>query len=163
MSLFDVINTSASGMVANRFWLDIIAGNIANSKVTRTAEGGPYRRRVPVFQEALREAMTDDWDPENMGQEITKGVMDNTMSTENSRPRGKGVNINGVVEDTSPLMIIHSPGHPDADENGFVSLPNVNVVKEMVDMISANRAYDANVQITNAAKSMINKALEIGK
>lgn len=163
MSLFDVINTSASGMVANRFWLDVIAGNIANSKSTRTADGGPYRRRVPVFKEALREAMQTDWNPDDMAKDITAGVVDNTMSTEGSRPKGKGVKVTGVVEDPAPLKIIHSPGHPDADENGFVALPNVNVVKEMVDMISANRAYDANVQITNAAKSMINKALEIGK
>lgn len=164
MSLFDVINTSSSGMVANRYWLDVIAGNIANANATRTADGGAYRRRMPVFAEALREAMAgDDWNPDTMGEDINMSVMDDMMDKTLTRPKSKGVNIMGVAEDPTPLKVVHMPGHPDADENGFVSMPNVNIVKEMVDMISANRAYDANVQITNAAKSMINKALEIGK
>lgn len=167
MSLFDVINTSATGMVANRFWLDTIAGNIANSKSTRTEDGGPYRRRIPVFSEimkdAMQEIMEDDWEPSNMADDITSGVMDDAMDTTNTKAKSKGVEMAGLVEDPSPMIVVHDPGHPDADENGFVAMPNVNVVKEMVDMISAQRAYEANVQITNAAKSMINKALEIGK
>lgn len=78
-------------------------------------------------------------------------------------PKGLGVGLTGVVEDPTPLKVVYMPGHPDADAEGNVTMPNVDIVKEMVDMISASRAYDANVQITNAAKSMINKALEIGK
>lgn len=167
MSLFDVINTSATGMVANRFWLDTIAGNIANSKSTRTEDGGPYRRRIPVFSEvvkdAMKEIMEDDWNPAEMGNDITAGVMDGAMDKSQAKSKGEGVGLQGVVEDPSPMIVVHNPGHPDADENGFVTMPNVNVVKEMVDMIAAQRAYEANVQITNAAKSMINKALEIGK
>jgi len=167
MSLFDVINTSATGMVANRFWLDTIAGNIANANSTRTADGGPYRRRIPVFQETLRDAMSEmmdtHWDPNDMSTSITAAVMDDTMDKDAALPRGVGVDMAGIVEDPTPLRVVYFPGHPDADADGYVTQPNVDVVKEMVDMISASRAYDANVQITNAAKSMINKALEIGK
>jgi flagellar basal-body rod protein FlgC len=163
MSLFDVINASSTGMVANRYWLDIVAGNIANANTTRTAEGVPYRRRLPVFQQALTDAMSDDWDPDNMGATIQTAVENNAMDPEMARPRGRGVDIKGSVEDTTPLKVVYQPGHPDADEQGFVSLPNVSVVREMVDMIAAQRAYDANVQVANAAKSMIQKALEIGK
>lgn len=163
MSLFDVVNTSASGMVANRFWLDVVAGNIANASSTRTEEGGPYRRRVPVFKQALREAMGTEWNPNSMGDDINAAVMDDTMDKEAAVPRGAGVQVAGMAFDPTPLKVIYSPGHPDADEEGNLTLPNVNIVKEMVDMIAAQRAYDANVQLTNAAKSMINKALEIGK
>lgn len=167
MSLFDVINTSSTGMVANRFWLDTIAGNIANANSTRSVDGGPYRRRVPVFQEvmkdAMQEMMEDDWEPAKMGEKITTAVMDDAMDVDAAKPKGLGVGLNGVIEDPTPLKIVYMPGHPDADADGNVTMPNVDIVKEMVDMISASRAYDANVQITNAAKSMINKALEIGK
>lgn len=167
MSLFDVINTSSTGMVANRFWLDTIAGNIANANSTRTADGGPYRRRIPMFQEVLKDAVseirTDNWSPDNMAKDITSAVMDGAMDKENAKIRGTGVGMMGVAEDPSPLKVVYMPGHPDADADGNVSMPNVDIVKEMVDMIAAQRAYDANVQITNAAKSMINKALEIGK
>ena len=161
MSLFDVINTSATGMVASRFWLDTIAGNIANANSTRTAEGGPFRRRMPVFQEAVQDAlqgMDDDFSErsdKSLAQSITAAVMDDMQDPSTYKSKGEGVKMKGVVEDPSPLR--------DADQEGYVSLPNVSVVKEMVDMIAAQRAYDANVQITNAAKSMINKALEIGK
>lgn len=167
MSLFDVINTSSTGMVANRFWLDTIAGNIANANSTRSVDGGPYRRRVPVFQEvmkdAMQEIMEDDWEPGKMGEKITSAVMDDVMDSDAAKPKGLGVGLTGVVEDPTPLKVVYMPGHPDADAEGNVTMPNVDIVKEMVDMISASRAYDANVQITNAAKSMINKALEIGK
>ena len=167
MSLFDVINTSSTGMVANRFWLDTIAGNIANANSTRSIDGGPYRRRVPVFEEVVKDALTEmqeeDWEPTKMGQNITKAVMEDVMETGATKHKGQGVGLSGVIEDPTPLKVVFMPGHPDADADGNVTMPNVDIVKEMVDMISASRAYDANVQITNAAKSMINKALEIGK
>ncbi len=167
MSLFDVINTSSTGMVANRFWLDTIAGNIANANSTQSVDGGPYRRRIPVFQEvmkdAMQEIMEEEWEPTKMGDKITTAVMDDVMDSDAAKPKGLGVGLNGVVEDPTPLKVVYMPGHPDADADGNVTMPNVDIVKEMVDMIAASRAYDANVQITNAAKSMINKALEIGK
>lgn len=169
MSLFDVINTSATGMVANRFWLDTIAGNIANANSTKTAEGVPYRRRIPVFKELVMDSMAlgdDDFGSETADDiDNISGVVDGStgMTQEVAKSNGLGVKTAGVAEDSSPMKVVYMPGHPDADSQGFVTMPNVDVVKEMVDMISAQRAYDANVQITNAAKSMINKALEIGK
>ena len=166
MSLFDVINTSATGMVANRFWLDTIAGNVANANSTRTAEGTPYRRRIPMFQEIMRDTMMemdDELDADMNANDIGLDVNGGMIAEDAVKANGLGVQTTGVTEDAAPLKVVYMPGHPDADAEGYVTMPNVDVIKEMVDMISAQRAYDANVQITNAAKSMINKALEIGK
>ncbi|MEB3187215.1 MAG: flagellar basal body rod protein FlgC [bacterium] len=135
MSLQDVFKTGASALSANRFWLETIANNMANSSTTRTAEGGPYQRQSPLFQELL----------------------------DSETGQGHGVEVTGVVRDSSPGELIYKPGHPDADANGFVRMPNVNVVTEMVDMISVQRAYDASVTTVQAAKNMINKSLEIGR
>jgi len=141
----------------------------ANANSTKTAEGGAYRRRIPIFKEMVNDAMAMGDD--NFGSEsaddidTVKGVIDGStgMADDVAKSKGLGVKTQGVAEDASPMKVVYMPGHPDADSQGFVTMPNVDVVKEMVDMISAQRAYDANVQITNAAKSMINKALEIGK
>jgi len=135
VSLYDVFNTGASAMTANRFWLEAIANNMANANVTRTPEGGPYKRQMPVFQQILDE----------------------------ETGAGKGVQVVGTVRDSSEGQLVYKPGHPDADANGFVRMPNVNVVTEMVDMISVQRSYDANVSAVNAAKNMHQKALEIGR
>lgn len=158
MSLFDVINTSATGMVANRFWLDIIAGNIANASTTKTADGEPYRRKLPIFKEVLKNEFEEEMSLDSMVSATGEFIDPKTTQVQ-----GKGVEATSVKKDLSPLTVVHSPGHPDANEEGYVEYPNVNIVKEMVDMISASKAYDANVQVTNAAKSMITKALEIGK
>lgn len=146
MSLFDAIQVGASGLTANRLWLDVIANNMANANTTRTANGEPFRRKVPLFMEALREVGFDD-DP----------------FSEELEPSGAGVHAMGIAQDTSPLKVVYNPGHPDADQQGFVRMPNVNIVNEMVDMISANRAYDAGIQMANTAKAMMTKALEIGR
>lgn len=146
MSLFDAINVGASGLTANRLWLDVIANNMANANTTRTANGEAYRRKVPLFTEALREVGFDS-DP----------------FSEAVEPEGAGVHAMGIASDTSPFKMVYNPGHPDADNQGFVKMPNVNIVNEMVDMISANRAYDAGVQLSNTAKAMMTKALEIGR
>lgn len=135
MSLYDVFNTGASAMTANRFWLEAIANNMANANTTRTPEGGPYKRQLPVFQQILDE----------------------------ETGMGKGVQVVGTVRDSAEGQLVYKPGHPDADANGFVRMPNVNVVTEMVDMITVQRSYDANVSAVNAAKNMHQKALEIGR
>lgn len=134
MSLIDVYNTGASALTANRFWLETIANNMANSSTTRTPAGGPYQKQMPVFQQ-----MVDD------------------------QTGARGVEVVGTVRDSSPGQLVYKPGHPDADANGFVRMPNVNVVTEMVDMITVQRTYDSNVSVVNAAKNMHQKALEIGK
>ncbi|NIM06549.1 MAG: flagellar basal body rod protein FlgC [Armatimonadetes bacterium] len=127
------IDISASGLSAQRRRLDIIANNIANAETTRTAKGGPYRRQQVVF------------------------------TANDARGAVKGVNVTQVTEDPRPPKIVYRPGHPDADEKGFVAMPNVNVMEEMVDMVSATRSYEANVAAINAAKKMIRKALEISR
>lgn len=136
MSLGKVFDISASAMTAQRFWLERIANNLANATTTRTAEGGAYRREMPVFQQ-LVDAETGE--------------------------KTDGVQVTGVLKDQSELPRVYNPGHPDADETGFVTMPNVNVVTEMVDLIVAQRGYEANITVSNAAKNMMNKALEIGR
>ena len=137
MELLPALAISASGLAAEQLRLDLVAGNLANLSTTRAAGGGPYRRRVAVFAEKLLEA--------------SGGF------------RGRGVKVAGVVADPSPPQVVYDPGHPDADASGYVALPNVNVVNEMVDLITATRAYEANVTVLNAAKAMAMKALEIGR
>ena len=143
MKIFDTMRISASGLTAERLRMDTIASNIANVNTTRTEEGGPYRRKVAVFRE-------------NLETEINK-------QTGNIERVSRGVKAVGVVEDDSPLQSVYDPGHPDADENGYVMMPNVNILNEMVDMIAATRAYEANVTAFDATKSMMLKALEIGR
>ncbi|MEJ5186066.1 MAG: flagellar basal body rod protein FlgC [Candidatus Geothermincolales bacterium] len=131
MGLFDALNVSASGMTAHRFWMDVIASNIANAETTRTAGGGPYRRKEVVFSSFRQEL-------EGSG--------------------GEGVK---VVGDQSPPRLVYDPGHPDAREDGYVEMPNVNPVTEMVDLVVASRAYEANAMALEAAKSMFLRALDI--
>lgn len=129
------MDISASGLFAQRTRLDTIAKNIANVSTTRTDKGGPYRR-----QEVLLSARSD-----------------------NDRYSGGGVEVASIVESNDPAKIVYDPGHPDANSEGMVAMPNVNIMDEMVDMISATRAYEANIQAINAVKTMAAKALEIGK
>jgi flagellar basal-body rod protein FlgC len=135
MRMFDGMRISGSGMTAERLRLDLIANNLANVNTTRTAAGGPYQRQTAIFSETL----------------------------DSARSRPGGVSVVGIYKDESPPQIVHDPTHPDADENGYVAFPNVNIIHEMVDMITASRAYEANVTSVNAFKGMFLKALEIGR
>lgn len=144
MGMFGAIDSAASGLTAERLRMDLISNNIANVNTTRTAEGGPYRRQLPVF--APREA-----------QNSFGSVLSKEMGT------GDGVRVVAITKDTAPTRRVYDPGHPDANGEGYVEMPNVNIVSEMVDMITASRAYEANVTSVNTAKSMALKALEIGK
>lgn len=144
--MFSSFNISASGMTAQRLRMDIIADNIANAETTRTAEGTPYRRKLAVFQEkqvtSFRELLK-----KNKGDATARD----------------GVQVAGIVEDPTPFKMIYNPGHPDADAEGYVAMPNVDIVSEMVDMISASRAYEANITVLNTSKNMAMRALEIGR
>lgn len=146
MSFFNSINVSATGLTAERLRMDLISENIANANVTRTASGTPYRRKVAVFR-------AQEADSFQQMLEVAKGA----------RGLGNGVEVAGIVEDQSPFKKEYNPNHPDADEEGYVSLPNVEVVNEMINMISASRAYEANITAVNTNKAMAMKALEIGK
>jgi len=151
MGLFTTINTAASGLTAERLRLDVIADNLANVNTTRTAEGGPYRRSRVVFRPRVRQPYwRSPFLPERLEDKI-----------------GLGVRVVSIEKDMdSDLVLKWDPTHPDAiktgPKTGYVELPNVNVVSEMVDMISASRAYEANVAIMDGSKSMFRRALEIG-
>ena len=146
MSFFNSINVSASGLTAERLRMDLISENIANANVTRTASGTPYRRKVAVFR-----AQEGD-------------VFQNVLNAATGKlDSGNGVEVAGIVEDQSDFKKEYNPTHPDADADGYVSLPNVEIVNEMINLISASRAYEANITSVNTTKAMAMKALEIGK
>jgi flagellar basal-body rod protein FlgC len=136
---------SASALRAERLRLDVIASNLANATTTRTAEGGPYRRRNVVF---VAQSFENDFatELENMAEEGLR----------------RGVAVAEVVEDQAPFRQVFEPSHPDANAEGYVSYPNVNPVAEMVDLMAATRAYEANVQAVNATRKMADAALNIG-
>lgn len=146
MGYFGSLDIAASGMTAQRLRMDTISQNIANASTTRTEDGKPYRRRVVLFEERASASFSD-------------------YLTESSREKvvGKGVRVVRIAEDQSPFKEVYDPGHPDANEEGYVQMPNVDVLTEMVNMISATRAYEANVTSINTTKSMAMKALEIGR
>lgn len=145
MSIFNSINISATALTAEKTRIDIIAKNMANVNTTRSTGGMPYRRQMAVFEENKSTAFSE------------------YLSKYTNKVEGKGVKISKIVEDESPFRLVYEPGHPDADENGYVKMPNVDIIKEMVDLISAQRSYDANITAMNASKSMLMKALEIGR
>jgi len=126
------MNISASGLTANRQWMDLISGNIANVETTRTPDGGPFRRQLAVFME----------------NEDQNGIL-------------HGVKVSDIVDDDSELRKEYRPGHPDADADGYVSYPNINVVMEMVDLIAASRAYEANATIMESAKTGLLRTIQI--
>jgi flagellar basal-body rod protein FlgC len=145
MGLFDAIDVAGSGLAAERLRMDVVAGNLANAETTQGANGQPYRRREVVLQEAP-----------------TGGQSFGSMlaSASGSQP-ANGVQVAGIVEDPSPLRQVYDPGNPDANAQGYVQLPNVNPVTEMVDLISASRSYEANVTAMQSAKTIFTKTLEL--
>lgn len=140
---FTSLRISASGLSAERLRMDTIASNIANVTTTRGENGQPYIRKIAVFQTNLDKAMN-----------TSTGKFENNL---------KGVKAVGIVDDKTPLKKVYDPSHPDADADGYVSMPNVNILNEMADMITATRSYEANVNAMNSEKSMFLKALEIGR
>lgn len=147
MSFFGSMNVSASGMTAQRLRMDTISQNIANVNTTRGKNGQPYRRKTVVFEE--------------MNQRNNfKGMLSNYL---NDYSVGGGVKVTKIVEDSAPFIRTYDPTHPDADEEGYVSMPNVNTIEEMTNLISANRSYEANITAFNATKSMVSSALNIGR
>lgn len=138
MNEFKIMTVSATGMSAQRLRLDVISTNIANAETTRTERGEPYRRKIPVFSEYLRR--TVDGKVESLGVRVVR-----------------------IVEDQTPFRLVYDPTHPDANEDGYVQMPNVNVLREMVDLMDAQRAYEANVAAFNVTKSIVNSALQIGR
>ncbi|MGI5911142.1 MAG: flagellar basal body rod protein FlgC [Syntrophomonadaceae bacterium] len=152
MSFLNTIDISASGLTAQRLRMDTIASNMANIETTRLQNGvGPYRRQVVVFEATNSRS---------------KGKSFNQLLQDNIKTIGTGVRvkeIREVSEDEEPLRRVYDPSHPDADEGGYVNYPNVNIVEEMINMISATRAYEANAKVIEASKNMAASALSIGR
>jgi flagellar basal-body rod protein FlgC len=142
MDLFRNFDISASALTAERLRMDLISNNIANANTTRTKEGGPYTRKVPVFMEVIEEAI-------------------NSQGRLVSRPAG--VKVVRIKPDENPPRLVYDPSHPDANADGYVLYPDINPVVEMVNLISASRSYEANVTAFNSAKDMYRAALDIGR
>lgn len=135
MRVFRSVDVAGSALTAHRVWMDAISSNLANVNTTRTPEGGAYVRRVPIFQERLMEAMGGS--------------------------TASGVKVVAIERDPLPPRMVYQPDHPDANPEGYVAYPNVNVVREMADMMVASRAYEANLTVVETGKSMWNSALDI--
>ncbi|PAV29996.1 flagellar basal body rod protein FlgC [Virgibacillus profundi] len=149
MSIFNAINSSASALTAQRLRMDVVSSNIANAQTTRATinengEYDPYRRKTVVME------------PQNQS---FKSFLHKAANANGS----SGVKVTEIIEDDEPFKLVFNPSHPDANEAGYVQLPNVDPLKEMVDMMSATRSYEANITSLNASKTMLMKALEIGK
>lgn len=163
--IFSGLEISASGMRAQRIRQNAISANLANAETTRTDEGGPYKRQFVVFtadsnrndirllnkEPLLKGRMTDENHLQVPPSKLTK----------DERFFGSGVNVSEIREDSRPPRMVYNPTHPDADEKGYVAMPNINVIEEMSDMISATRAYEANVTAFNSTKAMLMQALQI--
>lgn len=149
MGLFDAIDISASGLTAERLRMDVTAENLANAQTTRGADGGAYRRKAVVLQQSADGGFAG----------ALAGAVQRGGPGGGSTPGG--VEVAAIVPDTTPLRRVHDPGHPDADAQGYVELPNVNPVTEMVDLIGASRAYEANVTAMQTAKTIFSKTLEL--
>lgn len=146
MGLFTSFNINASGLTAQRYRMDVVAENIANSNTTRTEDGTPYRRKIVTFEEKNGGVSFSD-----AFQKAKKGLY-----------AGEGVKVSGTYEDyETDLIKAYDPAHPDADEDGYVYYPNVNIVTEMTDLIDASRAYEANATAFNTSKDMAVKGLEM--
>lgn len=146
MSLFSVLSVSASGMAAQRTRAELLVQNIANSETTRTPEGGPYRRKDAIFS-------SDDV-ASSFGSELQAQLSGEPLT---------GVKVAGISVDTSVPEKRYMPGHPDADAQGYVALPKVNPAEDMVDLMGANRSYQANVAAMSAVKDMIQKSIDLLK
>ncbi|KUJ95961.1 MAG: flagellar basal-body rod protein FlgC [Desulfonauticus sp.] len=145
MDLLTALEIGASGLSAERTHLNVISMNLANVKTTRTPEGGPYRRKTVLF----KTAPVDTPFAQVMASALDREV--------------EGVKVTAVVDDKRPFKRVYEPGHPDADENGYVYYPDINVVEEMANLMTTLRTYEANVSVITTVKSMYNKALEIGR
>lgn len=143
MSLFRALDASASALTAERVRMEVATSNLANAHTTRTPEGGPYRRRVVFFAPLV----------ERLVASLGGAALSDS----------RGVVVAGIVEDPSPPRRVYDPGHPDADRQGFVALPNVDPVMEMADLMASARNYELNAVAFNTVKQVILKALELGR
>ncbi len=143
MSFLNSLDIGKNALSAQRLRMDVITQNISNAETTRTADGGPYTRQLVVFEE--------------------RTSFKQLLGEKRKRTNYEGVTVAAVVEDDAPYVPVYDPTHPDADENGYVMMPNVDTTKEMLDLMAATRSYEANVTAINAVKAMASRALQIGR
>lgn len=148
MSFLNTLNISGSGMTAQRLRLDVVAENIANIETTRTEAGGPYKRKTVVLEAQNPSFQT---------------VLNSAMEQAGTISKGGGVKVVAVQEDNSENKMVYDPTHPDADQNGYVEMPNIDLVKETADAMAASQAYQANITAFNTTKLMAEKALQVGR
>lgn len=152
MGFFSSMDISASGLTAQRLRMDVISQNLANVDTTKTADGTPYKRKT-ILMEEKRDITSFATYLENAS----------SPASLNTVPVGSGVRVSKIIEDETEGAKKYEPNHPDADADGYVTMPNVDAVTEMVNMISANRSYEANISVLNTSMQMGTKTLEIGK
>ena len=145
MNFLDAFHISSSGLTAQRLRMNLISGNLANINTTRTSQGGPYKKKDAVFAA-------------HTNQQSFRNMLKSQMTGKSSE-----VKVVGIIDDPRPPQLKYDPQHPDADKNGYVAMPNMNLIEEMVNMMSATRSYEANVTAVKATKNMALKALEIGR
>jgi flagellar basal-body rod protein FlgC len=151
VGLFTTFRISASGLTAQRLRMDVIASNLANSETTRTSEGGPYRRQRVEFAPIL-------------AQQLGAAALPPEPSLDPlPADPGQGVRVSAIQSDPTAVRSVYDPAHPDANADGYVVVPDIDVVTEMTDMLSASRAYEANVTVMNATKAMALKTLDLGR
>ncbi|WP_338452044.1 flagellar basal body rod protein FlgC [Niallia oryzisoli] len=152
MSIFHSMNTTASALTAQRLRMDVVSSNMANADTTRAKQVNgqwePYKRKSVVLQ--AKEGQFSSY-------------LQTAMNANSRDGAGNGVKVSKIVEDETPFQLVYDPTHPDTNGDGYVQMPNVDPLKEMVDLMSATRSYEANVTVLNASKNMLMKALEIGK
>ena len=153
MDLFQAMQISASGLTAQRVRMNILASNLANANTTKTPEGGPFRRKDVYFQNVGLS---------QLGSRQSLDGPNGAFESELDRQL-QGVQVSQVVRDTRDPRLVYDPSHPDANEDGYVAMPNINVITEMVSMMNSQRSYEAGVTAINAGKAMVSKALTIGK
>jgi len=163
MAFLDSMNVSASALTATRLRMDVITENIANSNTTRTESGEPYRRKYVVFQEKTAKSSFAKFLDEAYDSRFSSFFNKTEIKNNESGNTHGGVRVTEIGTDMSEFKYDYNPSHPDADENGYVRMPNVEVVQEMVDMMSAYRAYEANITALNTFKDMAMKTMEIGR
>ena len=162
-SIFSAINTSAQGLSVQRTRMNVVAENLANVDTTRTEDGGPFRRKlVQVAQGNGEQQVKDVFQPNRLEMRQTNDAHKPAVPFRSSvEVPTKGVHVRTIVEDPSEFRLVHDPAHPDADIDGFVRMPNINVVQEMMELITATRAFEANITAINSSKEMIRAALRI--
>lgn len=168
MAIFDSMNINTSALNLARTQLDVISSNISNVNTTRTEEGGPYLRKEVTFEESLKNAnsftnlpKSNRRGPSKMMQTHDRHQLEGGRFGYSSGRKSYGVQTTGIIENEENTRLLYDPSHPDANEEGYVEYPNVDMADEMINMMNTIRSYEANVTAMDASKSMLKKALEI--